>query len=203
MAEAFAERFAGGAFFAEIPFAERDGLVVGGHEDLRDGDVDGAQGHAAVAADVRVAGVFAGEERAARGVANGAARVGLGEAHALRRHAVEVGRFDHRLAVAAQFPPAEVVGHDENNIRRAGPLAFLGLHAEWNLRRIGPGRAQARPRHGDAYGLRCGLGPSGRGHGKQASERNALANQFLHKMFFLLKPLESATGISMGILARL
>ena len=166
MPEALAERFAGGAFFAEIPFAERDGLVVGGHQDLRDGDVDGAQGHAAVAADVRVAGVFAGKERSARGVANGAARVGLGEAHAFRRHAIEVWRLNHRLTVATQFPPAEVIGHDKNNIRRAWPFALLRLHAQRYLRRIRLCGSQARPFYGDAQGLRCGLGPSGPGYGK-------------------------------------
>ena len=63
-----------------------------------------------------MAGVLAGHEAAARRRADGAAGVGLGEAHALGRQAVEVGRLDALLAVAAEVAVAEVVGQDEDDV---------------------------------------------------------------------------------------
>jgi hypothetical protein len=42
--------------------------------------------------------------------------VGVREAHALRRQTVKVWRPDFRRAIAAEFPVAEIVGEDENDI---------------------------------------------------------------------------------------
>jgi hypothetical protein len=66
------------------------------------------------------------------GAACGAARFGIivGEAHALRRQLVKVGRFARHdaLVVGADVEPADIVTHDEQDIR---PL-LLGLSCGWD-----------------------------------------------------------------------
>ena len=66
-----------------------------------------------------MAGVIPGHERRAGGGTDGTAGVGLGEADAFGGEAVEVRSFDPFLAVTAEIAVAEVVGHDENDVRRA------------------------------------------------------------------------------------
>jgi hypothetical protein len=76
----------------------------------------GGIGPAGVAAHAGAAVVLAGHEHAARGRADGGAGVEVGEAQALRGHAVEVGRGDDLLAVAAEIAVAEVIGHDPDEV---------------------------------------------------------------------------------------
>ena len=115
------------------------------------GHLVGPQAHfgLAIAADGGVAGVLAGHEAAARRRADGAAGVGLGEAHALGGQAVQVRREDVLLAVAAEVAVAEVVGQDEDDVgarrlsrarrrRRAWPrpapgvdLFVSSVHRSW------------------------------------------------------------------------
>jgi hypothetical protein len=63
-----------------------------------------------------VSHVQAGHEHAARRRAHGAARVELREAHALGGELVEVRRLNQLLPVAAEFPIAEIVGEDEDDV---------------------------------------------------------------------------------------
>src|SRR5207302_331400 len=77
-----------------------------------------------VVADLRVAGVLAGHEDAARWGADGIAGVVLGEAQALGGELVEVGRPDLLLPVAAELGVTEIVGEDVDDVgllRVAGP----------------------------------------------------------------------------------
>ena len=114
--EALPERVALGAGRPEPPLPHRAGDVALGLEQLGQGDRGGRERglalrlHLAVVADGRVPGVPAGQEDAARGRADGVPRVVLREAHALGRQAVERGRADLPLAVAAELAVAEVVG---------------------------------------------------------------------------------------------
>jgi hypothetical protein len=62
----------------------------------------------------------AGEDGGTRRAADGAGGVGLREAHPLAREGVEVGCLDDRMAVAAEVAPAEVVGEEHEDVRRAG-----------------------------------------------------------------------------------
>jgi hypothetical protein len=61
---------------------------------------------------------LAGHEGSSGGRANGCGGVSLGEALALRREAIEVGRFIETVAVTAKLGPAEVVGENKDDVRR-------------------------------------------------------------------------------------
>jgi hypothetical protein len=45
--------------------------------------------------------------------------VGVGEADTLLSQAVEIGRLPQRRSVATQVRPAQVVGNDQHDVRRA------------------------------------------------------------------------------------
>ena len=141
--EALVDRVALRAGKAESPFAERAGAVAVAAQQLGDRLLRLGDGplafrfHFAVVADEGVPGMFAGDEHAARRRADGVAAVVAREAHALRGQAVEVGRLDFFLPVAAQLRVAQVVGENEDNVR----LGRLGLG--------GLGQAQ---RHDDGQG---------------------------------------------------
>ncbi|MDX2151639.1 MAG: hypothetical protein SFV54_12955 [Bryobacteraceae bacterium] len=77
---------------------------------------------AGIASDAGVACVEAGHQAAAGRRADGAAGVGLGEAHAFGGHAVEVRGLNVSLAVAADVSPGEVIGEDEDDIRLGAGL---------------------------------------------------------------------------------
>ena len=70
----------------------------------------------AIAADFRVPKVLAGHQRAACGRTDRCARIMLQEPHALRREGIQIGCADFFLAVTAEFPVAEIVSKDENQI---------------------------------------------------------------------------------------
>ena len=118
---------------AEVPFAEHAGGVAGLLEGLGDGDfverqfrdvVHGPQRpalpvEAVDAADGVHAGarpVLAAHQRRARRLAIRAG-VGAGELHALRRHAVDVGRLVVLAAETGNIRVAEIVGEDEDDVR--------------------------------------------------------------------------------------
>ena len=123
--EALLERDAVGARAAEAPFAETAGSVARGLEKFRERDGVGGDGELAlgfqlaIIADERVAGMFAGHKHATRGSADVVAGVVLGEFQALGGEAIEVRRADDFLAERADVAVAEIVGEDENDVRRA------------------------------------------------------------------------------------
>ena len=67
--------------------------------------------------DPDVARVLPEHESGPGGGADRASGVVLGEPHPLRRHAIEARRRDLSLAVASEIGPAQVIGHDENEVR--------------------------------------------------------------------------------------
>ncbi len=75
---------------------------------------------------------LAGDERRST---RGAAGLGVivGEAHAFRGDAVDIGRIaaHHAVVVAAQVRPTQVVGHDHQDIRFSGLLARRVLGEDW------------------------------------------------------------------------
>jgi hypothetical protein len=75
-------------------------------------------------------GVFAGEERVARGRARRRRRVGVGEAQAPGGQGVDRGRPDLGRAVAADVAVAEIVGVDEDDVRAAGRHALAASGRE-------------------------------------------------------------------------
>ena len=84
--------------------------------------------------------VGAGEQRRARGRADGLRHVEVGEAHALRGQPVDVRRADARRAVGADVAVAEVVRVHEHDVRR--PVAAA---AGPRSRRPQAPRGRARP----------------------------------------------------------
>ncbi len=102
----------GRADIAEAPFADESGLVASCLEDFSDGGVfcgeglGGGIGLAGIAAHAGAAMVLTGHEDAAGGGADGCASVEMGKAKAFGGHAVEMGRGDDFLAVAAEIAVA-------------------------------------------------------------------------------------------------
>ena len=107
---------------AHAPFADAGGLVTGLFEELGHGNGGGGQRHLAfgldlaVGADRAMAHVQAGHQRGTGGSADAGAGVGLGEAHALGCHAVEVRRLNQLLPVATDVAHGEVIGEDEDEV---------------------------------------------------------------------------------------
>ncbi len=139
---------------AEAPLAEAAGPVAGRAHDLGEGDVLGSQRRArGVAARVlahgAVARVQAGQHRAARGRADGASGVEVGEADPLAGEPVQVRRLDRGLSVRAELAEAEVIGHDHDEVRRAA----------WRARRRPAPRRGARRRRREQR--RSGSGTGG------------------------------------------
>ena len=124
--EALPQRVALGAGRAEPPLPHGGGRVALGLQELGDRDRRRRQRHLplglqlAVVPDGRVPRVLPGQEDAARGRADGVPRVVLREAHALGGEAVERGRADLLLSVAAELGVAEVVGEDEDDVGPRG-----------------------------------------------------------------------------------
>ena len=82
-----------------------------------------------VATHLGVARVLASHERSTRRSTHGATGIGLGEAHTLTRHTVEVGGVDILLPVATHIGIAEVVAHNINNVGTLCLRRLLCLHA--------------------------------------------------------------------------
>ena len=64
----------------------------------------------------RVSGMFAGHQHTTRWCAHGVAGVVGGKPHAFARELVQVRGLDFLLPVGTQFRPAEIVGHDKNDV---------------------------------------------------------------------------------------
>ncbi len=112
---------------AHMPFADRRGGVALLPQHRRQGQATrGDQGGAAGALEHRAAirhakRHLAGHQAVARGRADRGGTMRVGEAHAFPREAVEMWRGDLRLVVvAAHIAVAEVVGEDEQDVRRLG-----------------------------------------------------------------------------------
>ena len=68
--------------------------------------------------------IFAGEDTSARRRADRAGGVGIAEAHALAREAVDIGRLVEGAAITDQILPAHIVDKDEDDIGRFHASAF-------------------------------------------------------------------------------
>ena len=143
---------------AKVVLAELAGGVAEILEELPDGRVLGLQAErGARHADLREAGAdrrLPGDEG---GAAGGAALlpVEVGEHRAFLRDAVEVGRaIAHQaVVVAAEIEPADVVGHDEQDVRLVGLRHYLFSPPRLQCspcapltRTVRPGRACSRSR---------------------------------------------------------
>src|SRR4051812_19400620 len=73
---------------------------------------------------------LARHDRGPRGRTNGASRVAIGEAHTVRREAINVWRFMELTAVAAEVSPTHVVDDDQNDIRAYGRLRHRRCHEQ-------------------------------------------------------------------------
>lgn len=121
---------AGAADRSEAPFANSAGLVSGVPECHREGVGFGGKGvlafgvfggvhfvHGPVAADLRMPEVFACHKDTARGGADGGAGIVVGQTGSRSSEGVEIGGWDLFLTEGSDFPPAEIVSKDENDIQ--------------------------------------------------------------------------------------
>jgi len=104
-----------------MPFAKERGVVPGGLEQLRNGELLG--GHAGPAISRRrhsrklsALRIAPGQDRGASRRADAACRVELRKPNAARRQAVEIWRRQVRGAVAIQIDGALIVGNDQQDI---------------------------------------------------------------------------------------
>ena len=124
----------GGPRLPQPPLADEGRAIPRVAKHLRDRHVLGLQrrvagGQCPVSPDGRVAGVQPGHEHGPRRRTHGAARIVLREPHAFARQAIERGRLKPRLAVRAQVAVAQVVGLDQQDVRRPRRLRALGSGA--------------------------------------------------------------------------
>ena len=102
---------------AEVPLAVMAGGVALGFQDFGQADFRFSQVAFVRRPNPVTIRMAAGEDGAARGRADRRARVETIEAQAALRHRVEVRGLDDRVAVEARVAPAEVVRHQENDVR--------------------------------------------------------------------------------------
>lgn len=107
-----------------IDFSAGVGVVAGGGEGLREGDVILQFGDVAdaggEAVDAGGRGAQAGEEAGARGVAERGLAVGVGEERAASGEAVDVRGLDLRMAAEAADPVVLVVDGEEEDVGARG-----------------------------------------------------------------------------------
>jgi hypothetical protein len=113
------------AAMTQVPFADQGGGVAESLERLGDGQF--AERQAAILGrldhlvrQVHPHRIAAGHQACAGGGAEVGAGVEVAEPRALGRHPVEVGGADDGPAVAAQVAVAQVVGHDDDDVRLTG-----------------------------------------------------------------------------------
>ena len=99
--EALAVRRAGGVGPAQRPLADAAGGISGLLEHTRDSPLARLKHVAGIGANRSVTTMATGQQHQPRRSADRVPRVVVGEAHSLLGQAVEVGRADHLLAVAA------------------------------------------------------------------------------------------------------
>ena len=168
----------------EVPLARQVGLVAPALEQRRERDLawpelDG-RAFRDPALDAGPEGRAAGEHGRPRRRAERRGRVVGREAHPFAREAIEGGRLEGVVAVAAEIAVAEVVGDDEQDVRRPRPrrlrvrgeLVRLAPHEE-DEREAAPDRPSrdpqvrlsvtggARPRTGSSRWLRPEEAPPG------------------------------------------
>ena len=100
-----------------------------------------------------------GHQGRAAGRAVGRARVEVRPPLALRGHPVEMRRAYRGMAVGSEVAPAQVVGHDQDDVRRGRRRA---LAAERGKRRHQPERGRRPPVHPPYATLHAGHGELGR-----------------------------------------
>ena len=126
-----------GRAVAEVPLTKVPGAVASASERVGEGPLVGAQQRAAAdgVPDAGAIAVVAGEKAGAGGGAGGADVV-VGEAHGVLVEAVEAGRADCAVAVAAQVAVALVVGEDEDDVgaRSHGYCSCSARQASYSAR---------------------------------------------------------------------
>ena len=119
----------------QVPFADIGHLIAGALEHFTQGEGVFVQGNAFPFVVAEIAGVaahgdagraFAREQHSPGGCASGVAGVEVGELHAHARQLVQFRGFDDLLPVGTQFPIAQIIGHQKENVR---PLRRLRLNA--------------------------------------------------------------------------
>jgi hypothetical protein len=104
------------ARFSQSPLADQSRSIARLLENLRHGDIPGSQRIAAVAPDDGPAGMQSGHQRAARRGADRAACVVLSKPDTFSGHAVQVGRADLLLPVAARISVPQIVSQNINDV---------------------------------------------------------------------------------------
>ena len=137
-----------GRAVAEVPLAEVPGAVAGPGKRVSEGPLVGAQQRAAAdgVPDAGAVAEMAGEQAGAGGGAGGADVV-VGEAYRVPVEAVEAGRADRAVAVAAEVAVPLVVGEDEDDVgtRSHGHLPLLFI-LKWQLRKKQEGNSHENRR---------------------------------------------------------
>jgi hypothetical protein len=120
--EALAVGFSSAARAAEAPFADAACFVAGCVQEVakcKSPSGDGPlsfRGEFTIITYIGVAGMLAGEKHAARRRTDRTAGVKLSKAHPPGGKPINVGRFDLRLTVTAEFGVAQVIGQQEDDI---------------------------------------------------------------------------------------
>ena len=173
---------------AEVPFAGEEGGVAGGLEGFRErgrgeGEAIGVGRGAKlgvafpvgwlrgadVVGDAGALGPLAGEDAGARGRADGARGVGIGELRAVAGEAIKVGRFVERAAVGAEVLATEVVGEEKDDVGGAcGGRGRRGRGGSVGGRGGGEGRSDGENEGKGEREKRAGCG-----HGIFRGERGA------------------------------
>ena len=95
MPEPFFKWFTWSAFSAEIPFAQGDGFILCIALKIhRNNRINRTQRCGAVAADIGMAGMFSGKQRAARSIPNGCSCIKLREPHTFSSKLIKVRSLD-------------------------------------------------------------------------------------------------------------
>src|SRR5579883_327977 len=130
--EAVLERAAGTVPHPQAPLSHRPRCVAFRFEQLRERHVLGADGvlplwlHLTIVANRCVAGMFAGHEGTPRWRTHRTARIEMSEFRSAGGEFIDVWCLDLLLAVTAEFEAAEIVGHDEDDVR----LVLFGTRGE-------------------------------------------------------------------------
>ena len=146
---------------AQMPFSNQRGAVAGFLQQRRQGGMVGRQADIAsrqrlLQPDRQPVLVAAGDQRGARCRTDRGVGVGLQKPHALRRQSIDVRRADIGTPVTRHVGIAEIVGHDEDDVRALrAVLPEQMVHAGRNRDSSKRGVAQqrtARHRWGDFHG---------------------------------------------------
>ena len=104
---------------AQSPLADQSRVVAGPVEDLGQGQVIRLECGRVIAQRQRVSCMQSGHQRVERACECGAACVETGEAHAFRRHPVDIRRLYSCLAVAPEIAITEAIGKNDHEVGSA------------------------------------------------------------------------------------